>query len=758
MNNLPSKSTSRTKTDWRYLGLEAGLILALTYLLIFASPHNVGLIYPVPVAITAGLLTVLVIGWLVLGQRGPARLGLGVWVFLAALIVATVFSSDVRRSVPEVWLIGCMLFWMLLSAELTSRGVPAELIHKALLIVLGILSLLALLEIARWYQAWLVINPGQWMPSIQYRVTAPNLVAVLVNLSLMLLIPRIVASRSWLQRALLGVWTLLLIILLYFTSSRGGWIGAAAGFAGLALALLYHNPAPWFARLRALVKKRWPIALAAVGVVGLIAVAAWVFIRQEALPTHAPFLQSRADFWIPAWNLFIGHPLTGNGPHTFVTAFLQRVSVPPNTIFNYAHNIYLDLLSGSGLLGLGGFIFLAVIVVKTLLRHLRLAQGSDLPAVIGAAGALAAFLVHGLFDSVHHTSPTAGWAFAILLGAALGGPVMKSKVGRLSLAGFVLLPIFAWINLWWLLPYQAGVDAAVRGDWQQAAGYFDQAVERDPSLALAHQQRGLTYAFLADQGQAGALEEAIASFEQAARLDPTYAMNQANLGALKLAQGDSTGAQAVLLEATRRAPRCALCWLNLGLARLANGDGTGTITAYQKALEFYPSGATAPAWATAQLMYAVQQEWQKAHPAAATPTLDKLEAALRANPHIAASYVALGYVYLGQGRAEEAVRMAEDAQLAFDPGPDALWLKAIAMRALGDPDAASFAKQAIDLIYLNSPSGPGNLGEVQYYTNQFRRAVMPVQLVPQIQPLPVSAVWAEREVEAAEWVDGTITP
>ncbi len=751
MNSPHISSARQAKTDWRYLGMEAGLILAVAYLLVFASPHNIGLIYPATVAVTAALLTALTLGWLVLGRRGPGRLHFGVWVFLAALILAAAFSSDLRRSLPEVWLIGCALFWFLLAAELTSRGVPAELIHKAVLLVVGILSALALLEVARWYQGWLAVHPGDWLPAIQYRVTAPNLVAVLVNLSLMLLIPRILASRARPLRVLLALWTLALLALLYFTSSRGGWIGTAAGFGGLALAHYYHNPAPWRARISALLKKRWPVALAVLATLVLLAAAAWLFIRQEQLPTHGSFFRSRGDFWGPAWQLFSQSPLVGSGPHTFVNAFLERVSAPPGTIYNYAHNIYLDLLSGSGLIGLGGFIFLCYAVIKTLLRRLRAAEGLDLAALIGAAGAAAAFLVHGLFDSVHHTSPSAAWTFSILLGAALGSPRREAPARRWPLAGFLLLPVFAWINLWWLIPYQAGVDAAGRGDWQTAAAQFDRAAARDPALTLTHQQRGLAYAFLAGLGQPGALEQAAASFTQAARLDPAYAMNWANLGALQIAAGDYAAAQSSLEEAVRRAPRCALCWLNLGDARLFAGDGSGATQAYQKALELYPAATDAPDWAADPLLSAVQRSWRAAHPAAGAKTVEELEAAVRANPHLAATYVNLGYAYLEQGSADLAARMAADASLAGGAGADVLWLQAAAWHALGDPRASESAEGALNRIGLNSPAGPGGLGEVQYFTNQFRRAVMPAQLVPQMNPLPLAAVWVEREAERVGW-------
>jgi O-antigen ligase len=98
---------------------------------------------------------------------------------------------------------------------------------------------------------------------------------------------------------------------------------------------------------------------------------------------------------------------------------MRQHSVPPNALLDYAHNIYLDVLASSGLLGLGAFAWLLFSLLRALWRRLATPDPLQSSVVVGACAALAAFLVHGLFDSVHHSAPTGLWTLAILLSAAL---------------------------------------------------------------------------------------------------------------------------------------------------------------------------------------------------------------------------------------------------------------------------------------------------------------------------------------------------
>ena len=87
----------------------------------------------------------------------------------------------------------------------------------------------------------------------------------------------------------------------------------------------------------------------------------------------------------------------------------------------------------------------------------------------------------------------------------------------------------------------------------RAIDYFSQALDRDPSLALAHS--GLAYAYLlkasyGDLSKKEAQVLAVPSIERALELDPDLADARASLGIMRLYEGSLELAEASLVEAT----------------------------------------------------------------------------------------------------------------------------------------------------------------------------------------------------------------
>ena len=74
----------------------------------------------------------------------------------------------------------------------------------------------------------------------------------------------------------------------------------------------------------------------------------------------------RIPLWLSAWKMFLGAPLFGQGPHTFVlfyNSYLQNISLPSwlfvdHRIVPWAHNLYLEVLAEQGLIGLSALVLL----------------------------------------------------------------------------------------------------------------------------------------------------------------------------------------------------------------------------------------------------------------------------------------------------------------------------------------------------------------------------------------------------------------
>ncbi len=734
-------------------------MLLFAYLLFFASHHYTGLLNLNIFTITTVLLTLAVGVLLVLGLRARTGVSLPIWLFMGALTLAMVFSLDPRRSLPEVWLILLAFFWLTLFAELTARGLPAELVVKCLLILGGILLLVSSLDFIRWYREWLQVNPGQWVPFIQYRLPSANLLAVLLNMVFVLALTRWFFTRSIFGRVVLALYLLLALFLIFLSSSRGGWIGLAFGLLVLAGASLLVARDWWQRAWTYLSNRKLLLAGLILTALAGASLVGWYFIQQDKLPTHASLFTSRDIFWPAALKAFTASPLLGQGPHTFGIAYLLHNSLPPDQFYGYAHNIYLDLLSGSGLLGLAAFLYLVYRVARIYLRRLRGPASPHLPVLLGALGAAAVVLAHGFFDSVHHNVPASAWILAILTGTALGSQAPLKKPSRAAVLPFLLLPLLAWLNIWALAPYQAGLAHAGKEDYARAAQDFELAARRDPYLALTHQQLGLARAVLAQDDPQTHLKPAIQAFERAAALDPYWALNHLNLGALYLQDGQTNAAIPRFEQAVQAARRCALCYLNLGLAYEASGQAQPASEAYARVMALYPQGATGSFWDTSALRAAARDAFLEERPPAPVWTLAELQAQQQASPHNAYPYLRLARWYLEDQQPALAAEMLNLAALTEDFQYTDLWLKAEIAAAQGDyAQAAAEGEWILELMTAPGAAMPGTFGKMEYAVVSLRRAVMLRELVPTVTALPLAGEWQARAAQLAAWKAQAGTP
>ncbi len=337
--------------NWRYLLRESALILLLSYFYLIASTHN-GLVNYTIFMITIILFLIFEVLWLIYGQTVSIRKEIPIVIFLGVLIIATFFSIDPRRSITEVWLLGTALFLFLITSDMVSRGWGIDLWVKALLVVGGIVMLFTWREAFVWYQHWYA-STGIIIPEISYRLPAPNFLAVFLNLLVMMSVAFSFFTKSKGGKLLLVVWSLSALGLIYLTSSRGGWLGTAAGLGSMLLLAGLAFPQKRKHVFKWLRQHRMVTVLMVIGMITMLLVFAWVFIQQSKQPTHAALGDSRSFLWSPAWQAFIKSPIIGSGPYTYISFYMQQNSMPPSPMYLFAHNIYLDLLSGSGVTRFG---------------------------------------------------------------------------------------------------------------------------------------------------------------------------------------------------------------------------------------------------------------------------------------------------------------------------------------------------------------------------------------------------------------------
>jgi tetratricopeptide (TPR) repeat protein len=409
-------------------------------------------------------------------------------------------------------------------------------VYLAGLVIVGI----GLGQVIAFWRDWLAL--GLW-PQVSFRVAAPNPTAAVTNFVWPLLVAELVETRRRWLKLLAGIALGAAAVVMLYTSSRGGWLGMAAGV--LILGVRYRR-AVWGLGRRVLAHPAWRALVVVGGVVGVGVVAA-VVARQWQHSSHGGTLaQARGPFWDVAWDEFLRSPLTGRGLFTFASAYFPVASVPPGLIYNQAHGLVFNLLAETGLIGLAAFGYAGLRLARTLRLSARNASGDEAWQAAAVAG-LGATLVHGMFETPYVNPPVMA---LIALMAAMVSPV----VGRGWRNGLLLIPVAAlglW-GIWAYHPLHRGIELGDAGDWEGAARQFDEATRRDPLSTWARLQA----AYAAHR--AGRPARAIELYQAALPREPGYSLNWANLAAAQWAVGDPSAALDSLARARSLAPQAEL--------------------------------------------------------------------------------------------------------------------------------------------------------------------------------------------------------
>jgi O-antigen ligase len=179
-----------------------------------------------------------------------------------------------------------------------------------------------------------------------------------------------------------------------FLALTGAAVLLSLSRAGLGVLVLVAVLAALFARRRVLV-------LGAIGVAGLAALAL-PFIRRRILveldlgsPDNTITL--RLALWRSALNMLSHRPLTGGGLSGFKSS-LRPYQVPAYAEDQiYPHNLFLNFWTETGLVGLAGFLWVAVQLLRTGMAGLRSGPWARVMS-IGLLGMLLAVFLHGQFD------------------------------------------------------------------------------------------------------------------------------------------------------------------------------------------------------------------------------------------------------------------------------------------------------------------------------------------------------------------------
>lgn len=317
--------------------------------------------------------------------------------FLGAVLVSSQFGTEgwTHLSVRAIFfLMSFVGFYFVISSWIQSAQRMARVLTGLLtsMVFLGTFAIYQ--QIAGGYSSlWLFLNPldensapwnGRSTSFAGYSNTLGGYIVLVLPLAMASFA---LGNQKWRK---LGGWSLGLGVAgLVLSQSRGAMV--AFGFVAVLAVSLYV--------------RSWPKRILLLG--GLTSFAVLLYLVASIWnPEHFAQLDeysaaTRVLLWSLALQMFAASPIVGVGFGNFQGMYgdyLQNISWIPAMVFG-THNIYLQMLSETGLLGFTAFSLLLIRAIKEAIRQMRVSP-SFLAQVLGfgVVGAILAMLVHGFVD------------------------------------------------------------------------------------------------------------------------------------------------------------------------------------------------------------------------------------------------------------------------------------------------------------------------------------------------------------------------
>ena len=259
-----------------------------------------------------------------------------------------------------------------------------------------------------------------------YRLTGPigdaNFFAQIMIVLIPIALERMIHERKPILKLLAGLAALISILTVIFTFSRGGFLAAAVA---LLIFFLVYPPRP-----------QYLVILIGIGIAVFSFVPSSYFDRILTLQGLLPdqfgridirtdnSIQGRASQNLTAWNILRQHPIVGIGLDNFEVRypeFSKEIGLAPSASNKSLHNLYLEVATESGIVGLSIFLLMIWLAFRSLLNarsalldtpgvrdYAHIATG----LLIGFAGYLvAALFIHAAFPRYFYL--LVGIAFAM---------------------------------------------------------------------------------------------------------------------------------------------------------------------------------------------------------------------------------------------------------------------------------------------------------------------------------------------------------
>jgi O-antigen ligase len=443
---------------------------------------------------------------------------IAVTAFFLWQIISAVWSIRPGLTVEEnLYVIGCLPAYLLIRTYVIENGSERLIMDLAnvgiILITTGLIVYAG------------VIGYGVEQVS-SYRLKATMGNCNLYSAVLLLLWPaHIIRLRIKKKPFSIAVWLMLVIIVIILTVSRSGWLGLMAGGAVL---LIFMTTVP-----------RWKRTLLMVMTLLILTTALGLVKMQGREESN----RNRVSAWRNSISIAGRRPLTGMGYGTYPYAYRswdaghnsgEESFIAPL----HAHNIFLHILTETGIPGLLLFLYIMFSAYRLSLTKITANKDERLWHIY-AVTALVGFTLHELFNC-YLNYPALALPFWLIIGGISSAErryIIHFKTGKLMsalllAAAFLLLIFSVKIGMGRFL-YTGGRGLYEQGKYELAMQKLVKAAEWDTNQPLYRAYIGKAcYRLYEQKGEDRYLKEAIASYELAVadkQPEPRYLLDLAAL-------------------------------------------------------------------------------------------------------------------------------------------------------------------------------------------------------------------------------------
>lgn len=418
------------------------------YLLVIAVPF--GSLFPLPIGganVTAadGLL---ILAWAVYLARGIARrrielrfppLALPFLLFILAAAVSITVARSLTDSIAELakWVEMFAAYW------LVAQYLDGHAVERLLAVMFCAGLAQALLGAYQYYfrvgpEGFLLFGGanlrayGTFEQPNPYAGYLGLILPLALGTGLGILVQRANSLLRWALALLAGAAFFVMLAALFFSYSRGAWIGVAVALTVTALAVLVRSK-----RAATLAIVLGLVALIVMGLGEINIVPNVITERFATVGDYFGFedvrgvrandenfaLVERRAHWQAALGMFQDAPWTGVGFGNYATAYPQYALPKWDDPLGHAHNYYLNVLAEAGAPGFITYLVLWGAVFLSVGRALLVLQGWRKGVCAGIFGVLIALSIHNFFDNlfVHAMYLQVGLTLGIVKALDKGG-------------------------------------------------------------------------------------------------------------------------------------------------------------------------------------------------------------------------------------------------------------------------------------------------------------------------------------------------